>query len=530
VRVGSAIARRAFADARVRTISFALLFVVAALTQATAYREGYPTLEDRLRFARSVGRNDAARLLYGVPHDLLSLGGYVTWRVGGSLAILAAIWGLLGAVRAMRAEEESGRVDVVLAGAVGRRTVFGAQLAAIAAGAAVLWLAAFVGLVAGKVPAWGAAYLALAIVSVIPVFAGVGALASQVAPTRRMATGLASGVFVVALALRAVADTTSGGAGWLRWLSPLGWAEELRPFADPQPGVLLIPAVTTASLLVAAGALWVRRDVGSGLLPAHDSREPRLALLGSPTAQALRSELAVLVAWLVGVGSFALLMGFLADAVTPDVLSEEVQKQLEKLGTESVVTPSGYLGFAFLFVGLATSLYCCMQIGSVREEEGEQRLETLLAQPVGRRSWLTGRLVVAAAGAAAVALLAGIAAWAGAATQGADVSLPSMLGAGANCLPVALLFLAVGALAYAVVPRASEAIAYGVVGAAFAVELFGSLFEAPGWVLAVSPFHDIGLVPGEAFEAGAAVVMVVLAAVVALASLAIFRRRDLSAA
>jgi hypothetical protein len=36
----SAIARRAFWDARVRTISFALLFFVAALTQATAYREG----------------------------------------------------------------------------------------------------------------------------------------------------------------------------------------------------------------------------------------------------------------------------------------------------------------------------------------------------------------------------------------------------------------------------------------------------------------------------------------------------------
>src|SRR5262245_37357073 len=328
-------ARRAFADARVRTISFALLFVVAALTQATAYREGYPTLEDRLRFARSVGGNNAARLLYGAPHDLLSLGGYVTWRVGGSLAILAAIWGLFGAVRAMRAEEESGRVDVVLAGAVGRRAVFGAQLAGIAGGAAVLWFAAFVGLVAGKVPVGGAAYLALAVVSVIPVFAGVGALASQIAPARRMATGLSSGVLVVALALRAVADTTSSGAGWLRWLSPLGWAEELRPFAGPQPAVLLIPAMTTAALLAAAGTLWVRRDVGSGLLPARDSREPRLALLGSPTAHALRSELGVLVAWLVGVGAFALLMGFLADAVTPDVLSEEVQKQLEKLGTES---------------------------------------------------------------------------------------------------------------------------------------------------------------------------------------------------
>jgi hypothetical protein len=51
----SAIAWRALADSRVRTISFALLFILSALTQATAYREGYPTLADRLDFARSVG-------------------------------------------------------------------------------------------------------------------------------------------------------------------------------------------------------------------------------------------------------------------------------------------------------------------------------------------------------------------------------------------------------------------------------------------------------------------------------------------
>jgi polyether ionophore transport system permease protein len=528
--VGSAIARRAFGDARVRTFSFALLFFVAALTQATAYREGYPTLEDRIRFARSVGENDAARLLYGLPHDLLSLGGYVTWRVGGSLAILAAVWGLLGAVRAMRAEEESGRMDVVLAGAVGRRRVFAAQLVAIGAGAAVLWLAAFVALVAGKVPAGGSAYLALAIVSVVPVFAGVGALASQLAPTKRMATGLATAVLVIALGLRAVADTTGGGAGWLRWVSPLGWAEELRPFAGPQPVVLLLPVLASSALFAAAGALWVARDVGSGLLPARDSAQPRLRLLGSPTAQALRSERGTLGAWLVGVGGFAILMGFLSDAVTSDVLSEEVQEQLEKLGTASVVTPSGYLGFAFLFVVLAVSLFCCMQLGAVRDEESEQRLETLLALPVGRLSWLGGRLLVAAAAAAIVALTAGLLAWAGAASQGADVSLASMLGAGANCLPAALLFLAIGAVAFALVPRAAVVIAYGAVGAAFALELFGALLEAPGWLLALSPFHDIGLVPGEPFDAGAAMVMTVLAVLGTLASLAIFGRRDLTAA
>src|SRR5262245_21858261 len=530
VEAASAIARRALADSRVRTISFALLFFVAALTQATAYREGYPTLADRVKFARTIGEDDAARLLYGTPHDLLSVGGYVSWRVGGSLAVFAALWGLLGAVRAMRADEDSGRTDLLLAGVVGRRNLFLSQVVAISAGAAVLWLALFVSLVAGQLPVGGSAYLALAVVSVVPVFVGVGAVTSQLAPTRRMATGLATGVLVIVFALRTVSAVTSAGVGWLRWTTPLGWVEELRPFAGPRPLVLLLPAATAVLLLVAAEALAVRRDIGSGLLPAQDSRPPRLLLLGSPAAQALRSESWTLVAWLVGVGAFAFLMGVISDAATPDVLSENVQRQLEKLGTGSVVTPAGWLGFSFIFFILAVSLFCCMQIGSIRGEEAEQRLETLLALPVGRYGWLLGRLLVAAAGAAALGLTAGVLAWSGAALKGADVSLPRMLGAGANTLPPALLFLALGALAFALVPRASAAITYGLVGVAFLWELFGALLEVPGWLLALSPFHDVGLVPGEPFEARAAAVMLAIAALAVFAAAAVFGRRGLTAA
>ena len=526
----SAITRRAFADSRVRTISFALLFFVAALTQATAYREGYPTLAERLKFSRTVGENDAARLLYGAPHDLLTVGGYVSWRVGGTMAVFAALFGLLGAVRAMRAEEDAGRADVMLAGVVGRRSAFLGQLGAIVAGAALLWLALFISLLAGKLAAGGSAYLALAIVSLAPVFAGVGALTSQLAPTKRMATGLAAGVLVIAFALRTLSAISSAGLDWLRWATPLGWAEELRPFAGPQPLVLLLPAAAATLLLVAAGALAVRRDIGSGLLPSQDSAPPRLRLLRSPAAQAVRSERGVLAAWLVGVGAFALLMGVVSDAATPDVISENVQRQLEKLGTGSVVTPSGWLGFSFIFFMLAVSVFCCMQIASIRGEEGDRRLETLLALPVGRRRWLAGRLMVAAAGAAAVALAAGALAWTGAAAEGADVSLPEMLAAGANTLPPALLFLAIGALAFAAAPRASNRIAYGLVGLAFVWELFGALLEVPDWLLAVSPFHDVGLVPGEPFEAGAAAIMLALAASATLAAVAVFRRRDVTGA
>jgi ABC-2 type transport system permease protein len=157
----------------------------------------------------------------------------------------------------------------------------------------------------------------------------------------------------------------------------------------------------------------------------------------------------------------------------------------------------------------------------------DQQLETLFALPIGRIGWLAGRLALAAGGAAAIGLFAGLCAWAGAASQNAGVSLPQMLGAGANCVPVALLFLGLGALAYAIVPRASSGIAYGLVMVAFLWQLFGSALSAPRWLIEVTPFQHVGLVPAQAFRAGDAAAMVAIGVAAALAALGTFRRRDL---
>ena len=105
-----------------------------------------------------------------------------------------------------------------------------------------------------------------------------------------------------------------------------------------------------------------------------------------------------------------------------------------------------------------------------------------------------------------------------------------MIGAGANCLPVAFLFLGLGTLAYALVPRLGTGIGYGLVAAAFVWELLGSLLGTPEWLLALSPFHDVGLVPGQPFEAGAAAIMLAIAGCAAFAAVLVFERRDLAPA
>jgi hypothetical protein len=140
--------------------------------------------------------------------------------------------------------------------------------------------------------------------------------------------------------------------------------------------------------------------------------------------------------------------------------------------------PRRALADAFLFFLLALSLFACPQLAAVHEEAAEQRLETLFALPVGRRRWLAVRLAIAAG--------------------------------------------------VAVVPRAGVAVAYGLVGVAFLWDAVGALAGAPGWLLALSPFHDVGLVPAEPFEPAGAPVMLALAALAAALATREFARRDLA--
>jgi ABC-2 type transport system permease protein len=521
-----ALALRSLRDARVRTISFASLFALYAYIQPVGYRHAYPTLSERLAFVHSFAGNAALRLFYGYPYDPVTAGGYSAWRVGGTLAIVAAVFGVLAAVRALRAEEEAGRTELVLAGVLGRRTAFFSPIAAIALGTFALGVCETLGFLAGGLSVGGSLYLALATASVVPVYVGVGALCSQLAPTRRMALELGSAVVALSLLLRVIADTSSA-AGWLRWATPLGWAEQLRPFAGARPVVLLLPAAASVVLVALAARIAVRRDVGSGVLAARENAPARLRLLSSPTARALRGERASLVVWLASVGAFALILGMVSNSVSSANVSPGLKRQLARLGAGSIETPSGYLSFVFIFFVLAVSLFACAQVGAARHEEADEQLETLLSLPVSRVRWLGGRLVLASGAAAAIALAAGLLAWAGARTQGADVSLAKLIEAGANCLPAALLFLGIAALAYALVPRASAGVAYGLVTVAFLWQLTSSLLGAPDWLVELTPFAHVGLVPAQPFKAGAALVMLALAALATIASLGIFARRDL---
>jgi ABC-2 type transport system permease protein len=100
-------------------------------------------------------------------------------------------------------------------------------------------------------PTAGSVAFGLAWAGVGIAFAAVAALAAQVTRGARTATGLAVATLVVG-------DTASAtGPAWLSWLSPIGWAQQLRPYAGDRWWLLAITIgfailVTAAAVALAA--------------------------------------------------------------------------------------------------------------------------------------------------------------------------------------------------------------------------------------------------------------------------------------
>ena len=129
-----------------------------------------------------------------------------------------------------------------------------------------------------------AAFYALALASNAVMFGAVGALASQIASTRRGAATAGGIILGLGYGVRMVADSASG-LHWSLWLSPLGWVELLRPLSDPEP-VALLPIA--ALITIAAGAaIHLHR-------PARRRRQPA-ARPGNGRCQAVPR-------WLLGSG------------------------------------------------------------------------------------------------------------------------------------------------------------------------------------------------------------------------------------
>ena len=354
----------------------------------------------------------------------------------------------------------------------------------------------------------------------------IGALAAQLAATRRVAAGLAGGALGAALLVRALAASVDG-AGWLSWLSPLGWVDRSHPLTGTNVAPMLLVVAAVVVLLAVAVVLATHRDLAAALGPSRDVAATRSTLLGSPLLLSLRLTRGVTIAWAVGVSIGAGVFGIVSTAVSESFSdNKSVSDIFSRLGAD--VSARGYIGVTFVMMATLLGYAAATYIGACRTEEAEGRLEYLAAGPLRRQSWLAGRLVVATGALVLFGLAIGLGGWIGVVVSGGHIPLGAMALAGLNAVPPALVVLGFGTLALGLAPRAGVGVAYALVAWSFMLEMIGAFVKLNHFVLDTSVIHHIAAAPAVDPRVTPAVVMLGLAATSAALGTVALQRRDIA--
>ncbi len=497
---------------------------------AAGFEASYPKLSDRLEFARTLGANAGIRSIFGPARRIETVEGFTAWRSLTAFAVVGAVWGLLLATKVLRGEEEEGRADLLYAGPVTRASGLAHALGGLGVVFAVLFvtLAAWVvtvGVAGGYYSATAGLFFAAVSCSCAGLFMAVGALTSQLVPTRRAASAIGGAAIAAVVLLRAVAEAVDG-AHWVSWLSPLGWLDRMHALTGSNPAPWLLVAATTAAPIVVAVWLAARRDLGAAIWRGRDTAEARTALLKSPLGLAVRLSWATLLAWVLGVGIGAVVFGVVSSSISDALASNQIVADIfSRMGSE--LSARGYIGLTFVMMSAVVSMTAAGFVSAGRKEEAEGRLEIVAAAPIRKWTFLSGRAAVAALGMVAMGVVAGFGGWIGASASGGDLALGTMVMAGLNIVSPGLVVLGIGSLVHGVLPRLTNALTYTAVAWSFLVEMIGSVLDLNRYLLDTSLLHHVAAAPLVDPRWDAAAAMVLLGALGVAVGAAALPRRDL---
>lgn len=514
---------------RDRTRLAVWVYAVAGLVASTAYsfRSLYPTAEGLGKFGASIAANSTLLAVDGPIFSTDTVGGLTAWRFGGIAAVLAAIMSILTVVRHTRAEEESGRTELVGSGVVGRLAPLTAALLVVAVADLLIGvLVAVVMLAVGAATAGSLAFGAGVAAGGL-MFAAVAAFAAQLTDGSRAASGIGIAVLGAAYLLRAAGDGSGGRFGFASWLSPIGWTQQVRPYAGERWWVFGLAVAFAMVFTLVTYALVERRDVGSGLVPTRLGPATAGRGLRGTSGLAWRLHRGSLYGWTFGFLVVGLVFGGSAKSVG-DLLktSSQLQRIVQRLGGTSVFTDA-YFAAIFGVCGLVASAYGIQAVLRARSEETAVRAEPLLATAVSRGRYAAGHLGVALAGTAVLVFATGLGAglaYAAATHDGGQVL--RLAGAALAQWPAAAVLAGLAMALFGCLPRATG-LAWGLLGAFFVLGQIGPVLKLPQLAMDASPFTHTPRLPGPGPATEPLVLLTLLAAALVVTGLAGFRRRDI---
>jgi ABC-2 type transport system permease protein len=495
---------------------------LTVLSSASSVKALYPTQADLEAAAEPLYDNAAVIALQGPTYAIDTLGGNIVFNIGGFGYVIVALMAMFLVGRHTRADEEAGRTELLRAAVVGRNAPVTAALVVTGGGLAVTGVLITLSMLALGLPAAGSVAYGAAMAAFGVFFAGVTAVAAQVTEHNRPAYGITGALLGLSFVVRAVGDV---GDGTLSWLSPMGWAQSVRPYAGERwwpLGLLLAGAV---ALVGVAFELLSRRDLGGGLVAARPGPPGASEWLGRPWGLTVRLQRATLLAWAAGLVLTGIAYGSLGEDVA-DLIgdSEEMADIIAQAGGS--LTDS-YFATSLLMLAIIAGGYTVSSALRARNEETSGRAEPLLGTALARTTWAGAHLAMAIGGSTLILAATG-AAMGG--TYGLIVGdagqVPRLTGAALGFAPSLWVLAGVATALFGLFPRAALAASWAVYAWCALVGFLGQLLDLPQWAMDVSPFEHVPEMPAQGVEWLPLAVLTLVAVALTTVGLTGFRRRD----
>jgi ABC-2 type transport system permease protein len=507
-----------------------LAFALLCYAYAAVYKSLYPAAADRLSYYTGIARNPALVAVFGRAYSS-SLGALIVQRVG-VLFLVAGLVSALFTIRHTRAEEESGRLEVVGATMVGRQASLAAALTVTTGINVVVGLLTALGQMATGLPAAGSAAFGLSLAAAGCAFMGVAAVAAQVTGSSGAARGMTIGVLAATYLLRAVGDAagSSSGLSWLSWASPFGWIEKAQPFSGERWAFFLIVAGFLVMSLAGTLTLSAHRDLGNGIIPARQGPEDARDSLNNVFALGLRLNRGALIGWTLGFALAGLVLGGVAKSAggaLGNTGNAGLHNMIQRMGGHSGISDA-YLTSVMGILGLTAAGYAIQSVLRLRGEETRGRAEYLLATAQPRLRWAWGQLSLALAGPAVALAAAGLTGGLAYGLSGHDVShqIPRIVAEAVIQVPAVWVLTGIAATLFGVRPRFT-AVSWAALGACLLVGQIGAALQLNQTVQDISPFTDVPKVLGSNVTALPLAILTVIGVLLITIGLIRLRTRDL---
>jgi ABC-2 type transport system permease protein len=483
-----------------------------------------------------VDQGRAILLLRGLPNGTGN-GQFTFFQIFTYLALLAAFMSTFLAVRHSRAEEESGRAELISATPASRIVPTIASLVHGVLANVVLGIAVAFGFIAGGLDLAGSVETGLATAAVGISFLGVGLLVAQFVRTSRGANSVSSGLIGAAFILRGIGDALGTASAdhlhmtsaWVSWLSPIGWAQHVDAYGTNDSTALLLNLGLAIVCVAAVFVLEARRDTGASLFAGTAGRQTASPALSSSFGLAWRLQWPTIIGWAIGGASIGALAGGLSGLIKSAV--QQAPATMDAINSISPSTGSvdeQLVAVMFELAGVlaaGAAIQCVMRL---RQEETGGTAELVLTTPTARVRWFVEYLGVGVI-AIVIVLLSAAAVSAGAtlATGGPTKLVGDAFLSAAAQIPASLVFLALLALIFILLPGITIGLGWGAYGLLTFVGVFGGIIGAPEWLRNVAPFTHTPVPFGKDIDWSGGIWMLTLSIVAGVVAAFLMRRRAL---